>query len=83
MNYRIYQYDVWGNAEYGYEVNDVFSTNVIVELDNAANDDEIIRAALGYIGTERFEEDGDAHTLYITRERDGCPMCELRREVRV
>jgi hypothetical protein len=32
--YRVYTYDVWGNEEDGYEVNDVFRTSETVELDS-------------------------------------------------
>ena len=80
MKYRIYDYDVWGNAEDGYEVNRVFRTNNVVEIKDTTSNDAIIRAALGDYAASDFDIDGDDHVIYITRADDGCPVCELRRE---
>lgn len=41
-NYRLYNYDVWGNAKDGYDVNNVFNTGEVYELDDTWTDKQII-----------------------------------------
>ena len=83
--YRVFSYDVWGNEEDGWEVNDVWKTWHTVELSPECTDDEVIEEliACGYADPELkksgIETDGDDQ--YITVELpNGYPFCELRME---
>lgn len=75
MQYRLYTYDVWGNAKEGYWVNDVFSTNTYIELKDNATDYQINRL----LGGRGIVWEGDPeHTLYGNDKRNGKPIAELR-----
>ena len=91
--YRLYTYDVWGNEEEGYEVNNVFSTgNVenflcmeIVHNPDTEHEfysypvsDQQIADAFG-CDVSRIETDGDDECIYITGE-DNYPLGEYRLE---
>lgn len=91
--YRLYTYDVWGNEEDGYTVNDVYSTgNVEVffcpevihnpdtehEFYSYSVTDEAIADAIG-CDISRIETDGDDECVYVTGE-NGYPLCEYRLE---
>lgn len=41
-NFRLYTYDVWGNARDGYEVNNVYGTGEVYSLDDNWTDKQII-----------------------------------------
>jgi hypothetical protein len=84
--FQIYDYDVWGNANDGYEVNDIFRTSFIVELNKEDNDETIIKKLkeAGYINNDvsnkDFEIEGEfKYNLNINYIKD-CfmPFCELR-----
>lgn len=82
-------YDVWGNAEDGYEVNDSFSAGEVTleipqtkcnagtpqEFVGAYPTDEQLQEVFGELGA--IETDGDDITIYVTRERDGYPIGEM------
>ncbi len=86
LTYRLYTYDVWGNAEDGYDVNDVSRSSITVQFNKEPSDDEVILAlkAAGYIKAsypnEGISIEGDAETIYISDAEDGRPDCELRLE---
>lgn len=44
LEFRLYTYDVWGNEEDGYNVNDVFQTSEIYKLFKDYTDREILEA---------------------------------------
>lgn len=44
VRHQILALDVWGNEVDGYEINDLKTTNIFVELDNGMTNDEIIIA---------------------------------------
>ena len=83
-------YDVWGNANDGYEVNDVYSHSVIeldipITVNNVATPqqfksayptDKQIRELFG-IGRTRIDTGGDDLCIYVNRVRDGYPIGEL------
>jgi hypothetical protein len=72
IRFQYRTYDVWGNTDDGWEVNDVFNEG-IVELDD--DSDETLRHEFG----EDIEiEENDIH-IYINRA-DGYPIGELIRE---
>lgn len=82
-------YDVWGNANDGYEVNNVFSAGTVElripqtrynvgtphEFIGAYPTDRQIKRAFGV--TCRISTDGDDLTVYVERERDGYPIGEM------
>jgi hypothetical protein len=86
--YRVYTYDVWGNADNGYDVNDVYRSGETVEIpdDTSSRDIPGILHAAGILsdeGLETVEVDDaymDATTIYLCRKDDGMPVCELRPE---
>jgi hypothetical protein len=84
--WRLYTYDVWGNARDGFDVNDVFKTSTILEFSDNASDADIVKALkkAGYlrkgIRTSSIKFDGDDETIYFSDARNGRPEGELRRE---
>ena len=92
MRYQVYTYDVWGNKTDGFFVNDVFKSNMVLELPDkddltnmeiikAMRDQDILKPRLHI---KSFEIEGElGHCLYINdiREISGYfrPLCELRR----
>jgi hypothetical protein len=84
--WRLYSYDVWGNAKDGYEVNDVFRTNEIVSLPNVVLNNEeaiityLIRIGFFKKGIKRnlIVLDGDENVIYFSYEDR--PDFELRKE---
>lgn len=88
--WEVWTYDVWGNANDGYEVNDRYCLERAHEIDlliettdahelgtfkHASPTDKQIRAAFGI--RCRFETDGDDVTIYVNRSRDGYPIGEM------
>ena len=80
--YRLYSYDLWGNSEDGYEVNDVASTGLTYDIPDQASDDEILSIVFeGDKGS--FEVNGNyccSNTIYIDSVEEGAPAYELRKE---
>ena len=92
--WRLYTYDVWGNAEEGYEVNDVYRTSDTLELPT----DDPTGTPLGPNELCAFMRNawlnarvvGPAHLLdidlsqddviYINDAKTAKPLAELRRE---
>ena len=85
-------YDVWGDAENGYEVNNTFRAGEVtircaVERNNAGTPQEFlsaypsdsqIRRALDLRRCRfKLELDGDDLTIYVNRARDGYPCGEM------
>ena len=78
--WRVWSYDVWGNAREGFEVNDRF------EIDKVYIDDSIIenkkklatliRKVFG-LKKIQLSFDGDDRTIYIEASRDGYPIGEM------
>ena len=88
--WEVWTYDVWGNAEDGWQVNDraclnreypirckVQAHNVGTEycFTSASPSDYQIRKAFG-VGC-RIETDGDDLVIYVNRAKDGYPIGEL------
>jgi hypothetical protein len=86
IKYQVYDYELWGNKEDGFEVNNVFKTPFTVELKLEYTDNTIIRKLkeIGFIKdtakNSDFEITGETETaLYINY--NGLyfmPFCELR-----
>lgn len=79
---EIRTYDVWGNEEDGWEVNNVFKLDtgeLIVNETVWENDYELIQIVKGELDLldlddDGFEIDGDT-TLYVNHK--GYPLCEI------
>lgn len=84
--YRAYElrtYDVWGNEDEGYEVNNTFAAGRIY-LPESFTDEELF-SAIGAetTGENAVEVDGgisDDEHIYVIRERDAYPVCEVTRD---
>jgi len=80
MRYRLYDLDIWGNEEDGYEVNNVMWSSVIVDVDFKKDDRHIIRQVKNkYTRYKDYTVDGEEGCeLYVNYK--GVPYCELRPE---
>jgi len=80
MKYRVYSYDLWGNEEDGYEVNDVMETNVVINVNFSKDDRHIVRQVKNkYIRYKDYTVDGEeGYCLYVNYK--DVPYCELRPE---
>lgn len=84
QTYRLYTYDVWGNDNDGYEVNDVYRQSDTVEIDFRDWTDEQILAALKDAGiwdgvhTLGICMHSDSECIYIEDPKNGKPIAELR-----
>ena len=82
--YKLYTYDVWGNEEDGYEVNNVYATDRVIYLPSDPSDKDILDA-LRRAGEIRkgvrsnlVQIEGESgYTLYISYKHR--PEMELRR----
>ena len=84
QKYELYTYDVWGNDDDGYEVNNVFSTGDFLELSGNESDSEIMEKLIdaGFAnenakGKISFEGESE-YTLYASWECNMKPAFELR-----
>lgn len=82
-------YDVWGNAEDGWEVNNTYSAGKVElripqtrynvgtphEFIGAYPTDRQIKRVFGV--NCRIDTDGDDLTVYVSRQRDGYPIGEM------
>lgn len=76
QKYRLYIYEVWGNARDGFEVNDVWRTDTVIEIAESTTDYQINRK----LGARNCAWDGEwGYTLYATNKRNGRPEGELRK----
>ena len=88
--WELWGYDVWGNKEDGYQVNDRYCQNrnhpirLKVEHNNPKTDlafdsayptDYQIRKAFG--AGCKIETEGDDMTIYVNRESDNYPIGEM------
>lgn len=73
-------YDVWGNEEEGYEVNDIFGSSFRFKSEEGLTDEDILNhLATIYPGidTTLVDIDGDDVSAYI--DYNGKPLGEFRR----
>lgn len=88
--YRLWTYDVWGNARDGFEVNDRYDHGELagvrcrLEVFNAGTPHEFHthaptdRQLSRLVGGKGLSWDGESdHTLYAEFGRNGKPACEL------
>ncbi len=82
--YELIEYDVWGNARDGYEVNQAFTTGQFYDIDPDWSNEQLIK----YLKSEgllkksvrkrSIKIDGDKYALYFTHTPTGRPGFELR-----
>jgi len=72
--YEIFYYDVWGNEEEGYSVNDVIPTGIIIYTDTSKAS---ICKKLKLDDSYKIDVDAtNEGVIYV--DYDGKPYCELR-----
>ena len=72
--YEIFDYDVWGNEEDGYSVNDVIPTGIIIYTDTSKSS---ICKKLGLDDPYKIDVYVNEDVIYI--DYDYKPYCELRK----
>lgn len=72
--YEIFDYDVWGNEEDGYDVNDVMPTGIIIYTDTSKAS---ICKKLGLDDPYKMDVYYNEDSIYI--DYDYKPYCELRK----
>jgi hypothetical protein len=83
--YRLISFDVWGNENDGWDVNDAHYTGINIELDEDCTDKDIVKALkkCGYLKktlkTKSVRFDGDDYCIYFSDARNSKPEGELRR----
>jgi len=80
--YRLWSYDVWGNADDGYEVNDQINYGIVEIEEDIPSDEDIVEALRGFylkddITVDDVEIDGDGQSIYVHDAEDGRPICVL------
>lgn len=78
LKFWLHTYDVWGNPEDGFWVNDRHMRQAVITIrckDSPTN--RQLSRAIGIRGAEWSGEDD--YTLYATDKNSGEPLCELER----
>jgi len=81
MKYKLYTYDLWGNKKDGYEINDLYPSNISLDIGPDDSDEIIIKKVRKEMikkpHTKSFTIYGDyADRIYV--ELRGVPLYELR-----
>ena len=84
IRYQLINYDVWGNEDNGFDVNDKFPSGQYVEIPEGASDDEIVRILKNEdiikktVRAKSIEIDGEqGYDLYFSYGPTGRPEFEL------
>ena len=72
--YEIFDYDVWGNEEEGYSVNDVITTGIIIYTDTSKSS---ICKKLGLDDPYKLDVYYSEDVIYVNYNYK--PYCELRK----
>jgi hypothetical protein len=81
--WEIWTYDVWGNAQDGWEVNDRFCQQRAAEMPTDADDATILRTLKEWgilkktTQLRHLEIDGDDGLITVNQAKDGYPLCEM------
>ena len=88
MKYKLIDYyDVLGNEEEGYEVNNLNTVVTGIEITDDATDADIINylKSINFLSekatTETVELDGDDFYIELTEKETGYPLGRLEREI--
>ena len=73
--YEIFDYDVWGNEEEGYDVNDVMPTGIIIYTDTSKSS---ICKKLGLDDPYKIDVYYSEDVIYVNYNYK--PYCELRKK---
>ena len=82
--YRVYDYELWGNEKDGYTVNNSYRTEEIVELEQNISNSELIQVLKKKGVIKKYSRNssinlyGDEEVIYI--DYKGNPSFELRKE---
>ena len=81
MKFHLHTYDVWGNPEDGYQVNDRYMRRAVIEIKLRPGKDYPTDLQLNRaIGLRNVEWSGESdYTLYAESKLTGEPLCELER----
>lgn len=72
--YEIFDYELWGNDEEGYNVTDVIPTGIIIYTDTSKSS---ICKKLGLDDPYKIYVNYNEDVIYV--DYDGIPYCELRK----
>lgn len=80
----VYNYDVWGNEDDGFDVNDVFRWGSVILPENPTLAQVIENLKrVGFLSdeatVESIREDGDDDVIYLDDASNNYPLCQLRR----
>ena len=83
--YQICTYDLWGNEQDGYEVNDVYSqgSDFVFAESVVENDRELVKNLKKMLNLKKglklsfFDVDGEGNEIIYVNYR-GMPICEMR-----
>ena len=75
IKYEIFDYELWGNEEEGYTVNDVVPTGIFIFTDTSKSS---LCKKLGIDDPYKIDVDYNEDSIYI--DYDGKPYCELRKK---
>lgn len=85
MTYELIDYDVWGNEEEGFWVNQAFHTGQHVEVPEGATDAQLVAILVdeGHLKSNvtaaDIEVDGEeGHHFYFNDAKNGEPLFELQ-----
>ena len=79
----LYTYDLWGNETEGYEVNNVFGTDITIDVPESISDEELLKLLAAETDTP-FEEiegytiEGEIEFILYFLDENGNPAFELR-----
>jgi hypothetical protein len=83
--FEVINYDVWGNEDEGFEVNNAFKTGKFITLYENMTDDEIIERLKekdfvhDWVTIDSVEISGEFdHSLQVTAKENGKPLFELQ-----
>lgn len=79
LRYEYWLYDVWGNAEEGYEVNDRSCEDRNVAFRCKDGYAPTMRQLAKFLGCKpsEIEREGDGDNIYVNEYADGKPLCEF------
>lgn len=82
QTWNVFTYDVWGNDEDGFEVNDRYDWGSVKLPEDAPG--KVVIQTIKDFGifaqdalAEEFKIDGDGSIMVIEDARNDCPLCEL------
>lgn len=89
--WKVFTYDVWGNAKDGYEVNQTFASHEVTlrltvrkynegtpqEFESASPSDKQLRQALDCMPRIKLDVNGDDTIIYVNHASSDYPLGEL------